>query len=104
MKILSPVSVVDEVDMLVDSGAGELYCGLQPQDWTSTYSGALWMNRRSPAGARACRSACPTPSSPDQTRSSASRGASVLRVANSRVLLVRVRVRGRGLDPARGLV
>ncbi|MCC6991037.1 MAG: U32 family peptidase, partial [Acidobacteria bacterium] len=51
MKILSPVSVVDEVDMLVDSGAGELYCGLQPQDWTSTYSGALWMNRRSPAGA-----------------------------------------------------
>ena len=37
--------------MLVDNGAGELYCGLQPQDWTSTYSGALWMNRRSPAGA-----------------------------------------------------
>ncbi|OFW44282.1 MAG: hypothetical protein A3J29_23360 [Acidobacteria bacterium RIFCSPLOWO2_12_FULL_67_14b] len=51
MKILSPVSSLDEVDMLVESGAGELYCGLVPQDWTSAYSGALWMNRRSPAGA-----------------------------------------------------
>lgn len=51
MKILSPVSGLDEVDMLVESGAGELYCGLVPEDWTSAYSGVVWMNRRSPAGA-----------------------------------------------------
>lgn len=51
MTILSPVSSPDEVEMLVDGGAGELYCGLVPPEWLRTYSGAVWLNRRSPAGA-----------------------------------------------------
>lgn len=51
MTILSPVSSPDEVEMLVESGAGELYCGLVPPEWIRTYSGAVWLNRRSPAGA-----------------------------------------------------
>lgn len=51
MKILSPVSGVDEVEMLVGAGASELYCGIQPDEWTTAYSGVVWMNRRSPAGA-----------------------------------------------------
>ncbi len=51
MKVLAPVSSPDEVEMLVESGAGELYCGLVPPDWIRAYSGAVWLNRRSPAGA-----------------------------------------------------
>ncbi|MCC7177509.1 MAG: U32 family peptidase [Acidobacteria bacterium] len=55
MTILSPVSSADEVEMLVESGAGELYCGLVPPEWIRAYSGAVWLNRRSPAGANLSR-------------------------------------------------
>ncbi len=51
MKILAPISSPDEVEMLVESGADELYCGVVPPEWMTAYSGAIWLNRRSPAGA-----------------------------------------------------
>lgn len=43
MKILSPVSRVDEVEKLIEAGADELYCGLLPADWPYT---AFSINRR----------------------------------------------------------
>ena len=43
MKILSPVSRVDETERLVQAGAEELYCGLLPSDWPYV---ALSINRR----------------------------------------------------------
>ncbi|MBM7866234.1 U32 family peptidase [Heliobacterium gestii] len=46
MKLLAPLSRVDEVEMLIGSGAGELYCGLVPEAWTEKQGG--WLNRRSP--------------------------------------------------------
>lgn len=51
VKILAPVSRVDEVEMLACNGAEELYCGLVPPEWLEAYTGAIWLNRRSPAGA-----------------------------------------------------
>ena len=36
--------------MLLANGAEELYCGLVPEEWVARYSGAIWLNRRSPAG------------------------------------------------------
>ena len=51
MKILAPVSRADEVEMLVENGAEELYCGVVPKEWLDAYTGAIWLNRRSPAGA-----------------------------------------------------
>ncbi len=51
MKILAPISSADEVEMLAENGADELYCGVVPPEWTGEYSGAIWLNRRSPAGA-----------------------------------------------------
>lgn len=43
MRILSPVSKVDEVERLIQGGAQELYCGLLPSDWPYT---AFSLNRR----------------------------------------------------------
>ncbi|MBI4476426.1 MAG: U32 family peptidase [Acidobacteria bacterium] len=51
MKILAPISSPDEVEMLAANGADELYCGFVPREWMETYTGAIWLNRRSPAGA-----------------------------------------------------
>lgn len=48
MKILAPVGSVDEVEMLVGSGAEELYCGLSPLKWLEKYNLAVWLNRRGP--------------------------------------------------------
>lgn len=48
MKILAPLNSPDEVEMLLANGAEELYCGLVPQDWVDRYTGAVWLNRRSP--------------------------------------------------------
>lgn len=50
MKILAPLNSVDETEMLLANGAEELYCGLVPKEWVNRYTGALWLNRRSPAG------------------------------------------------------
>ncbi len=48
MKILSPLDSVDEVDALVDAGAGEFYCGLLDERWHESYP-VISLNRR-PAG------------------------------------------------------
>ena len=50
MKILAPIRALDELDMLAAAGAEELYCGIVPQEWMERYSGAVWLNRRSPKG------------------------------------------------------
>lgn len=50
MKILAPIREFDELDMLAASGAEELYCGVVPREWTARFPGALWLNRRAPAG------------------------------------------------------
>lgn len=43
LKILSPVTKVDETESLIRAGAEELYCGLSPQDWPYA---AISINRR----------------------------------------------------------
>lgn len=48
MIILSPLDKADEVDTLVDAGAGEFYCGLLDDAWHERYP-VMSMNRR-PAG------------------------------------------------------
>jgi len=50
MKILAPISSHDELEMLAASGAEELYCGIVPREWMEKYTGAIWLNRRSPKG------------------------------------------------------
>ena len=51
MKIACPISSPEEVEMLAENGAEEVYCGLTPKEWFSRYNIALWLNRRSPRGA-----------------------------------------------------
>jgi collagenase-like PrtC family protease len=46
IKILSPVSRVDEVDEVIAAGADELYCGVMPDDWREQYTVAASLNRR----------------------------------------------------------
>ncbi len=46
IKILSPVSRVDEVDEVITAGADELYCGVMPDDWRQQYTVAASLNRR----------------------------------------------------------
>jgi putative protease len=36
--------------MLAAAGAEELYCGIVPREWMEKYTGAVWLNRRSPKG------------------------------------------------------
>jgi U32 family peptidase len=50
MKVLAPISSHDELEMLAAAGAEELYCGLVPREWMEKYTGAIWLNRRSPKG------------------------------------------------------
>ena len=50
MKVLAPIRSYDELEMLAAAGAEELYCGVVPQEWMERYSGAAWLNRRSPKG------------------------------------------------------
>jgi putative protease len=50
VKILAPLNAVEETDMLLANGAEELYCGLVPEEWVARYTGAVWLNRRSPVG------------------------------------------------------
>lgn len=51
MKIATPVSSVEEVEMLLHYGANELYCGLNTQQWAASLGPRCWMNRRSPSAA-----------------------------------------------------
>jgi len=51
MKITAPITSRDELEMLVANGAGELYCGFVPREWLVKFTGAVWLNRRSPKGA-----------------------------------------------------
>src|SRR5262245_36204057 len=50
MKVLAPISSHDELEMLAAAGAEELYCGIVPREWMEKYTGAVWLNRRSPKG------------------------------------------------------
>lgn len=50
MKVLAPIRAYDELEMLASSGAEELYCGVVPREWMERYTGAAWLNRRSPKG------------------------------------------------------
>ena len=50
MKVLAPISSHDELEMLAAAGAEELYCGIVPREWMEKYTGAIWLNRRSPVG------------------------------------------------------
>lgn len=50
MKVLAPISSYDELEMLAESGAEEFYCGIVPREWMDRYTGAIWLNRRSPRG------------------------------------------------------
>src|SRR5262245_31615782 len=50
MKVLAPIAAHDELEMLVAAGAEELYCGIVPREWMEKYTGAVWLNRRSPKG------------------------------------------------------
>ncbi|MBC7541477.1 MAG: U32 family peptidase [Candidatus Sericytochromatia bacterium] len=51
MKLLAPLSRVDEVEPLIRSGAEEIYCGLVPTAWVQTQATDDWLNRRNPNGA-----------------------------------------------------
>jgi putative protease len=46
IKILSPLSTVEETEPLIKAGAGEFYCGVLPEDWRESYSVAASLNRR----------------------------------------------------------
>ncbi|MDX2180056.1 MAG: U32 family peptidase [Bryobacteraceae bacterium] len=50
MKILAPIRELDELEMLAQAGAEELYCGYVPRAWVERYQGAVWLNRRSTRG------------------------------------------------------
>ena len=47
-RVLAPVAHPAEVEMLVESGAEELYAGLQLAGWTERFGSLLWVNRRGP--------------------------------------------------------
>lgn len=51
MKIVAPVSSVQEAEMLLHFGADELYCGVTTPEWEQHFGGKWWMNRRAPSGA-----------------------------------------------------
>ena len=51
MKILAPIRSAEEVEMLVHTGADELYCGLVPREWIDRFGEAVPLNRREPGPA-----------------------------------------------------
>lgn len=48
MRVLAPVSSLEEVEMLVENGAEEFYAGFVPGEWIRKFSGGVWINRRTP--------------------------------------------------------
>jgi len=51
MKILAPVSKIEEIDVLIKEGANELYCGFTPGDWAERFGKSSSVNRRLPGRA-----------------------------------------------------
>jgi putative protease len=51
MKIVAPVSSIQDAEMLLHFGADELYCGVTTPEWEEHFGGKWWMNRRAPSGA-----------------------------------------------------
>ena len=51
MKIAAPISSLSEVEMLLQCGADELYCGVNTIEWDEHFAGGWWMNRRDPSNA-----------------------------------------------------
>jgi len=51
MKIVAPVSSIQDAEMLLHFGADELYCGVATPEWEEHFGGKWWMNRRAPSGA-----------------------------------------------------
>lgn len=49
MNIVAPVSSVNEVPMLLQCGADELYCGINPVAWEEKFGERCWINRRDPS-------------------------------------------------------
>ena len=47
MKIVAPISSVNEIDMLTTLGADELYCGFNTKIWQNNFD-KCWINRREP--------------------------------------------------------
>jgi len=46
IRILSPISRLDEVEEVIAAGADELYCGVLPDDWREQYTVSASINRR----------------------------------------------------------
>ena len=46
IKLLSPLSRVDEVEDLISAGADEFYCGVLPEEWNGKYTVSASINRR----------------------------------------------------------
>ncbi len=46
MKILAPISRIEEVIPFIDAGADELYCGVMPHEWESRYTDLSTLNHR----------------------------------------------------------
>ncbi len=51
MRILAPLSNVQEVEILSRCGADEFYTGIMPREWVNTFSESIWTNRRGPVTA-----------------------------------------------------
>lgn len=51
MKIVAPFSSLNEIEMLIQNGADELYCGISTPEWLAHFGQLWWMNRRSPTRA-----------------------------------------------------
>lgn len=51
MKITTPISSLNELEMLLHNGADELYCGIRTKAWDEIFKENWWMNRRSPSQA-----------------------------------------------------
>lgn len=51
MKILAPVSSINEVKILISKGAEELYCGISLEAWEHKHGQDLWLSRRGPGKA-----------------------------------------------------
>jgi putative protease len=51
VNIVAPISSVTELEMLLEYGADEIYCGVSTPEWEENFGGTWWLNRRSPQGA-----------------------------------------------------
>ncbi|MEO8028760.1 MAG: U32 family peptidase [Bryobacteraceae bacterium] len=49
-KVLAPIRAMDELEMLIENGAEEFFCGIVPREWMERFQGPVWLNRRSNKG------------------------------------------------------